>query len=54
MLQSFISGFLSVFRFGAVSVPQTDQLQDSAEYFCRVEKDTLSAYEKLVKEYERK
>jgi len=49
--QHFISGFLSVFRLGAMPVKQAKTL-DITEYFCNIENDINKAYQEL-KENER-
>ena len=51
MFQHFISGFLSVFRFGSVPFEQ-EKILDIAEYFCQVEKDLDKSYQEL-KNHER-
>lgn len=53
MIREFISGFLSVFRFGTISVKhmKTRSLDD---LFISSPEDIRSAYKKIVKAYERK
>ncbi len=53
MRMEFISGFLSIFRFGAISVKhmKTRSLND---LFINSSEDIGSAYKKIVKVYERK
>lgn len=53
MIKEFISGFLSVFRFGTISVKhmKTRSLDD---LFISPSEDMGAAYKKIVKAYERK
>ena len=51
--QRFFLGFLSVFRFGAVTIKQVKS-SDVAKYFCRIENDINRSYQKLKKSHERK
>lgn len=51
--QRFFSGFLSVFRLGAVTIKQVKS-SDVAEYFCQIENDINRSYQKLKKSHERK
>ena len=51
MFQQFFSGFLSVFRLGAVPIKHAQPL-DVAEYLCKIENDINKVYQEL-KENER-
>ena len=54
-LQCFFSGFLSVFRLGAMPVPVKQiKSPDVAKYFCQIENDINRSYKKLIKSHERK
>ena len=53
IFQRFFSGFLSVFRLGAVPVKQV-RPSDIAEYFCQIENDINKSYQELKKSYEGK
>lgn len=48
MFQKFLSGFLSVFRLGAVPIKSAETL-DVAEYFCKIENDINKSYQELKK-----
>lgn len=53
MIKEFISGFLSVFRFGTISVKHM-KTRDLSDLFINSSEDIGSAYKKTVKLYERK
>ncbi len=48
MFQKFLSGFLSVFRLGAMPIKSAETL-DVAEYFCKIENDINKSYQELKK-----
>ncbi len=52
IIQRFFSGFLSVFRLGAVPIKQ-GKSQDIAEYFDKIENDVNKSYAELKEIYER-
>lgn len=54
MFQKFLSGFLSVFRFGSVPIRNNVNTGSSEEYIYLVEKDLYLSYEKLKNSHERK
>lgn len=54
MFQRFFSGFLSVFRFGAVPIKNNINTEGVAEYMDLAEKDLYLSYEKLKINHERK
>jgi hypothetical protein len=54
MFQRFFSGFLSVFRFGAVPIKNNPNTDDIAKYIDLAEKDLFLSYEKMKNKHERK
>lgn len=54
MFQKFFSGFLSVFRFGSVSIRNSINTGSPEECIYLVEKDLYLSYEKLKNGHERK
>ena len=53
MLQKFISGFLSVFRFGAIPIKTNVNKFGITEYIDIVECDIYCSFEKLRNNHER-
>lgn len=48
IFQSFCSGFMSVFRFGNLSIKPLKTLE-TVEYFCHIENDINKSYQELKK-----